>query len=135
MHPVSANRAEQERRFSAFTAQYNQDRPHEALGQTPPAKHYQPSPRLMPDRLAEPEYADEAAVRSVRSNGTIKWRGNFLFISEALVGERVAVVETEPGDWQVNFFDYPLGVIDPRQNRLRRVPITLQSDHNMNDQR
>lgn len=134
MHPLSADRAEQERRFKLFTTQYNQDRPHEALGQTPPAQHYRPSPRSLPDRLAEPDYADEAAVRSVRSNGTIKWRGNFLFISEALVGERVAVVETELGDWQVNFFDYPVGVIDPRQNRLRRVPVTLPTDHNTNDQ-
>jgi hypothetical protein len=134
MHPPSADKAEQERRFQAFTAVYNQDRPHEALDQTPPAKHYRPSPRPLPDRLAEPEYADEAAVRSVRSNGTIKWRGNFLFVSEALVGERVAVVETERGDWQVNFFDYPLGVIDTRQNRLRRVPINIKTDLNVNNQ-
>ena len=133
MHPPSSNRAEQERRFAAFTTQYNHDRPHEALNQTPPAKHYRPSPRALPDQLAEPEYPDEAAVRSVRSNGTIKWRGNFLFISEALVGERVAVVETEPGDWQVNFFDYPVGIIDPRQNRIRRVPVALQRDQNTND--
>ena len=135
MHPLSADRAEQERRFRAFATVYNEDRPHEALGQTPPAQHYRPSPRSLPNQLAEPEYADEAAVRSVRSNGTIKWRGTFLFVSEALIGERVAVVETERGDWQVNFFDYPLGVIDPRQNRLHRVPVTLQSDHNANDQR
>ena len=132
MRPLSRDRAEQEQRFMTFRREYNEDRPHEALEQTPPALHYRPSPRALPERLAEPDYDEEAAVRSVRSNGMIKWRGHFVFISDALIGERIAVVETERGDWQVNFFNYPLGVIDPRQNRLRRVPVDLQIDRNTN---
>jgi transposase InsO family protein len=134
MQPRSADRGEQERRFETFRAEYNEERPHEALGQTPPGRHYQPSPRPLPDRLAEPEYTEDAAVRSVRSNGMIKWRGAFVFVSEALIGERVAVVETENGDWQVTFFNYPLGVIDPRRNRLRRIPIAVHCDRNTNKQ-
>jgi hypothetical protein len=35
---------------------YNEERPHEALGQTPLAQHYQPSPRDYQGRLVEIEY-------------------------------------------------------------------------------
>jgi hypothetical protein len=74
MRPVSTNRAAQARRFAAFARDYNKERPHEALGQKPPARLYTPSSRAMPRRLPEPDYPAEAAVRKVRSNGEIKWK-------------------------------------------------------------
>jgi hypothetical protein len=64
--PSDMDRGEQERRFETFRAEYNEERPREALGQTPPGRHYQPSPRPVSDRLAESEYTEDAAVRSVR---------------------------------------------------------------------
>ena len=112
MRPASANRAAQERRFAAFTRDYNEERPHEALGQQTPASVYRSSPRPMPKRLPEPQYSAEAAVRQVRSNGEIKWQGDLIHICGALVGEAVAVEETETGGWQVRFFDVPIGVIN-----------------------
>ena len=72
--------------------------------------------------MREPIYPSEAAVRSVRSNGTIKWQGELVFIGEALVGEAVAVEETEAGAWQVRFCDVPLGWIDRGKPKLRRHP-------------
>jgi transposase InsO family protein len=121
MKPPSPDQAAQARRFAAFREEYNHQRPHEALGQLPPASLYHASPRNMPDRLAEPDYPPEAAVRKVRSNGEIKWRGGLTHISSALIGEAVAVEETEAGQWQVRFCDRPLGVIDPKTNRLGRL--------------
>ena len=44
---------------------YNEERPHEALGQKPPARVYAPSPRAMPERLPEPDYPAEGAARRV----------------------------------------------------------------------
>jgi transposase InsO family protein len=120
MRPPPANRAEQIERFAAFARDYNEERPHEALGQKPPAHFYQRSPRAMPDRLPEPDYPAEAAVRKVRSNGEIKWQGELFHICSALAGEAVAVEETEAGAWQVRFFDVPIGVIDARNRKLRR---------------
>ncbi|SCB20783.1 hypothetical protein GA0061098_10141, partial [Bradyrhizobium shewense] len=90
------------------------------LGQRPPASVYQPSPRAMPRRLPEPDYPAEAAVRQVRSNGEIKWRGELIHICSALVGEAVAVEETEDGTWQVRFFNVPIGIIDQKTRKLRR---------------
>src|SRR3984893_13981668 len=102
---------------------YNEERPHESLGQRPPASVYQPSPRAMPTRLAEPDYPAEAAIRQVRSNGEIKWQGDLIHVCSALVGEAVAIEETETGQWQVRFFDMPIGVIDVDNRKLRRPAV------------
>ena len=113
-------RQEQQQAFDAFRAEYNGERPHEALGQTPPAEHYQKSPRPMPRHWPEPDYPAEAAVRRVRHNGEIKWNGELIYIAQGLAGEPVAVEETEDGKWAVRFYAHPLGVIDPIHGKLRR---------------
>jgi transposase InsO family protein len=128
MQPAEANRAAQVRRFEAFARDYNEERPHEALGQRTPASLYRPSPREMPKRLPEPVYAAEAAVRKVRLNGEIKWQGELVAISTALVGEAVAIEETEAGQWLVKFYDVPLGTIDPAKQKLRRLAVPARGD-------
>jgi transposase InsO family protein len=120
MQPPAANRAAQSRRFAAFARDFNEERPHEALGQHTPASVYQRSSRSMPARLPEPDYPVAAAVRQVRSNGEIKWQGDFVHICSALAGEAVAIEETESGDWQVRFFDVPIAIIDHATRQLRR---------------
>jgi len=42
--------------FDAFRREYNDERPHEALGHTTPASHYTASPRPYRSRLPVPEY-------------------------------------------------------------------------------
>ena len=120
MRPKAANRAEQEARFAAFTRDYNEERPHAALKDLPPCRFYEPSPRKMPERLPEPDYPAEAALRKVRSNGEIKWGGRLVPISCALVGEPVAIEETSSGDWLVRFYARPIAVIDRKTIRSRR---------------
>jgi hypothetical protein len=89
----------QQERFDGFCAVYNQERPHEALGQQTPASLYQPSPRPYPDRVEDPHNGEAVAVR-VRSNGQIKWAGELIFVGEVLIGEPVAILETD-GGWCV----------------------------------
>jgi len=71
MTPPEPDLAAQQRRFAHFARDYNEERPHEALGQRTPASVYEPSARPMPERIAEPDYPPEAAARRVRSNGEI----------------------------------------------------------------
>ncbi len=134
MQPPCADRAAQERRFLAFARDYNEERPHEALGQQTPASVYRPSPRAMPERLPEPTYPAEAAVRKVRSTGEIKWQGTLIYVCSTLIGEAVAVEETETGDWQVRFFEAPIGVIDRLKRKLRRVAVPVHGDGNTTTQ-
>ncbi len=117
LSPPTADRKAQARRFAAFRAEYNHDRPHQALDQLTPARFYSPSPRPMPRRLPEPEYGSDLAVRKVRTTGEIKWRGELVQISHALAGEGVAIEEIDHG-WRVWFYRQPIGLIDPHGRKL-----------------
>ncbi len=112
--PPAADAMEQQGRFDAFRRHYNEERPHEALGQRPPADLYAPSPRAMPERVEDPWYDADHEVRRVRSRGEIKWQGEYAFVSEALVGELVGLAELDNGDHVVRFCGHDLGVIDRR---------------------
>jgi len=118
--PPAASPAEQQARFNAFCHDFNHVRPHEALGQRPPASLWIPSPRQYPERLRKPWYDACHAVRRVRSNGEIKWAGRSIFISQTLSGEPVGVAETKDGDWLVRYAHIDLGIIDAKRHRLVR---------------
>ena len=118
--PPAATADEQQARFDRFRQDYNAIRPHEALGQKPPAAFYRPSLRPHPERLEEPWCDAEHAMRRVRADGSIKWGGDLVFVSETLRGEPVGIAETEGGDWLVRFADIDLGIIDRRSKKLHR---------------
>jgi len=78
------------RAFAEFRREYNEVRPHEALGQEPPALHFHPSARAYvatPPRWVYPSGSD---VHRVDDNAMIAYRGRRFFIGEALIGEEVA---------------------------------------------
>jgi putative transposase len=114
--PPARSPAQQQRRFDRQRQTFNEVRPHEALGLTPPARTYQGSPRPYPGRLEDPWYDATYQVRRVSPNGQIKWRGELVFVSEAVRGELVGLAETARGDWTVQFMYVELGRID-RQTR------------------
>jgi hypothetical protein len=117
--PPAATRRQQQRRFDRMRQDFNTDRPHEALGQHPPAQHYVASPRPYPTRLEDPWYDATHQVRRVKDTGQIKWRGGQVFVSEAVCGELVGLAETERGDWTVRFMHVELGCIDRQTGRFR----------------
>jgi len=116
--PPQGTMARQQRRFDEFQREFNQERPHEAMNQRPPAEFYQASPRRYPARVPSPEYGDTMQVRSVRPDGQIKWKGRLVFLSEALAGEPVGLDALEEGTWVPYFCHMPLGVLDERQRKL-----------------
>jgi hypothetical protein len=83
--PASCHLRAQQRRTDRWVRSYNEIRPHEALGQRPPAALYQ-AKRLSTPRKVALKYPAAFVVRQVRSNGQIKWRGRKRFIGEAFVG-------------------------------------------------
>jgi len=117
--PPAATPAAQQLRFDAFGHTFNFQRPHQALGLQPPAAFYQSSPRPYPATLEDPLYPAAAAIRRVRSNGEIRWKGNLVFLSEALVGQAVGISETLVG-YEAYFGPILLGKLDPKEERLIR---------------
>jgi putative transposase len=116
--PPAASAHAQQARFDRMRAAFNTDRPHEALGQRPPARVYCASPRLYPARLEDPWYDATHQVRRVNLAGQIKWQGEYVFISEAVRKELVGIAETERGDWVVRFTAVELGRIDRATRRF-----------------
>lgn len=114
--PPAANQPAQQRRFSRFRHEYNEERPHRALDGRTPASLYSASTRRMPDRIPAIEYEGHLIVRSVRSNGCIKWKSRHLFISEVLDGERVGLEETDYGIWSIYFGTTLLGILDEHED-------------------
>ena len=121
--PPANNASEQQARFDRFRRHYNEERPHEALGQKVPAAAYTPSHRDMPRRVEDPWYDADHKVRRVRSNGEVKWKGEFVFIGQALVDELVGIAELETGDHVVRFCDLDIGLINRRGLFARFAPL------------
>ena len=120
--PPRANRRQQRQAFDRFRRQYNTERPHEALGQLPPASLYVPLPRTFPSRLSSPEYRGEVTVRRVRSNGQIKWKGDLVYLSEALIGEPVGLEQQDEATWSIRFGPVLIGILDDLRGRVDRTP-------------
>jgi transposase InsO family protein len=120
--PAADDASEQQLRFDAFRRHYNEERPHEALAQRPPAQLYTASPRAMPERIEDPWYDADHRVRRVRSNGEIMWQGELVFVSETLIGELIGIAELETGDHVVRFCDLDIGLIDRRGRFVRFAP-------------
>jgi transposase InsO family protein len=65
-NPPAPSLRQQLKRLRDFQRLYNEQRPHQALGNATPADHYTPSPRRFDGILREPEYGAEHQVRRVR---------------------------------------------------------------------
>jgi transposase InsO family protein len=109
--PPSETMPAQQDRFDLFQREYNNERPHEALQQRPPAKVYVRSRRAFPSRLSEPEYPTWYFTITMSAGGFVRLRGTTYFISTALEGERVGFVEVEEGCFEVYFCKLLLGRI------------------------
>ena len=118
--PPEATPEHQQRAFDVFCTEYNQQRPHEALGQQFPANLYAPSARQMPDRLPELDYAGHVQVKLVNHNGIINHQGHRVYIAMLLKGEKVGVEETADGTWNVYFGPIRLGHFNMRDIKKAR---------------
>jgi len=132
MSPPAANPKAQQEKLDSFRHVYNTIRPHEALGQVPPASFYTPSFRPYLRKLGDIEYPPLTQVRRVRSNGQIKWRGGLVYISEALIGELVGIVE-DRDIWLVSFSTIPLGCLKLHCATLSLLPPGYNNNSNRRD--
>ena len=120
--PPQATRRQQQRAFDTFRQTYNTERPHEALGQTPPDRKYRPSFRSYPSRVSAPEYDLGVTVRKVRTNGHIKWKGNTIYLSWALRGEPVGLVPRDDRFWTIQFGPLDIGLLDDHTRSVVHTP-------------
>ena len=111
--PPTATVDEQQARFDRFRQDCNATRPHEALGQKPPAAFHRLSLRLCPERLEQPWCDAKHTMRRVRAVDSIKWGADLVSRrrdAEGRAGGRRRDQRGRP--------DCPLRRLQPRVHRL-----------------
>ena len=120
--PAAQSLRAQQHAFDRFVTEYNDERPHEALGQRPPNSVYRGSPRAYPRRVPHIEYPDSYTVRQVRCNGEVKWHGHLVYVSQVLPGEPVGFYQIDEHTWRVYFGMLQLGLLDTRTHCITTAP-------------
>jgi putative transposase len=118
--PPQKNHRTQQKTFDVFRPEFNNERPHEALGMDTPASRYRLSLRSYPARLPEITYPGNYMVRRVRHSGEIKWKGEKVYVSQALSGKPVALKPIAEHQWQLYFSPYILGILDELDMKIKR---------------
>jgi putative transposase len=117
--PPERNQATQQARFDRFCQAYTDARPHEALGQCPPASLSHASPRRMPAKLAAPEDPGPCLVRRGSNAGTCRLKRRQLCLRDTWLQEGIALEETGDGRWSIYVYDVLLARLDERDVKLR----------------
>ncbi len=107
--PPAANLRKQQKRFDGFLQEFNNVRPHEALGMKPPVKVYRPSPKKLPSHLPPIEYPSHYELRRVSKNCGIRWKHKRVCVSQVLAGEYVGLEEIDDGVWDMYYGPVWLG--------------------------
>ena len=116
--PPGENIFQQQGKFDTFIDEYNNDRPHEALGMKYPAELYKPSPRMYAG-LPELVYPLHDLTTNVTHCGRICLHRKKINLSTVFAGQSVGLKEVEEGTWLVSFMDYDLGYIDLEERTLQ----------------
>jgi hypothetical protein len=109
-NPPAPTLRAQKRRTQRWVREYNELRPHEALGMLCPAQVYRKSARKMPVRLSPLRYPRDWLSRLVKGKGMISLHGRGRFVGEAFEGERVGL-KPGPSGWDVYFGKLLIGTL------------------------
>jgi transposase InsO family protein len=106
--------------------QFNDVRPHEAIGMKTPADLYRPSPRRY-HGVRLPSYPRNQAVRRVTRLGCVHYEGKTVFVSESIGGFEVGVRKNRHGRLAVQFYGLNLGLFEFETSPLHHRPSLIPS--------
>jgi hypothetical protein len=112
--PAARSLRAQQRRFDTFQARYNDERPHEGIGDRTPSSLWRPSPRPFPEQRTSPGYPAHLEVRRITTAGTFRLHTKQPFLSQVLQGEDIGLEEVDDGIWNIVYYSTLLGRIDER---------------------
>ena len=118
--PTGSLRAQQ-REFDRFRKEFNEERPHEALGMKRPAELYRASKRPMPRQIEPYDYPAHYLVRRVSRAGTIRVFKKQVFVSNTLHEDQVGLEEVDDGLYDLFFCFYQIGRYELRTNRIHDI--------------
>jgi putative transposase len=118
--PAAPNVLQQQARFDAFIARFNQERPHQALAMKVPADVYARSPRVYRG-LDELIYPFHDQTVTVTHCGRLCFKGRKVNLSQVFAGQNVGVTQVGDRIWLVTFMQYDLGYFDDETCRLEPI--------------
>ncbi len=107
---------------------YNQRRPHEALGGRRPQQCYQPSRRSYQEQPGAWEYPEGSEVKRLNAQGMLEDQGKRWFVCQALAGQHVRVERVEE-KLLVSYRHMYIREID-REQRCTRPLVVKRQDPN-----
>lgn len=87
--PASANGVAQQKRFERWRKEFNERRPHEAIGQRVPDDVYYKSAVRLDDGIAVDLYGPLVETHPVSETGHVSWQGRSWHVGDAFAGQRV----------------------------------------------
>jgi hypothetical protein len=120
--PLPHSHRELQKRLTSFLHEYNEYRPHEALGNKPPASIYTKSDRIYKTKIEPWVYPGSFEVKRVLRNGAIRWGNeNWIMVATPLIGKDIALEEIGNGIFRVFFRFKLLGYLDVKRLRIQDV--------------
>jgi putative transposase len=123
--PPAENLKTQQKKFNAFVNEFNNERPHEALGQITPASVHTSSPLSFPSKLPTIYYPSHFEVRRVSHNGGIRWNNKWVWASRPLQEQYIGFEEIDNGIYNVYFSFVLIGRYDEHDTKIN----TLRSNN------
>jgi transposase InsO family protein len=117
--PPRAHCVAQHRAFNAFRAEFNDERPHAALGNQTPSSHYRESTRPYTGVLPPLVYPGHFLVKKITTGGTFRFKDRLLFIANALIDHHIGLEECNTGVWNIFFANILLAKLDERDYVIR----------------
>jgi putative transposase len=115
--PASKNFLHQQGRFDRFIDQYNNDRPHQAIGMKYPSEIYVSSPTPYKG-LSDLYYPFHDRTITVTHCGRICIGRRKINLSTVFAGQNVGIKEVSEKVWLVSFMQYDLGFFDHETGRV-----------------
>lgn len=112
----------QQERLEIWCEDYNENRPHEALGMQTPAETYKTSQRVYSDELKDPENPDADKILKVTNCGKawVPKSSRMFHLSKALANQFIGLTEDEDDLWTVRFMGLTLGIHDAHEDVFHR---------------
>lgn len=121
--PPKENLLLQQLALDEFQNEFNHQRPHEGIDNKRPAWLYTRSPRLYPEHLKQVEYDSNVTTRKIRTNGTMKWNGREIFVSETLTNERIGLIQINDLEWEIKFSQLTVGIFDEKSLKVKPLNV------------
>jgi hypothetical protein len=118
---AEADRVKQQASLNVWVGEFNNERPHEALGMRVPCEVYRKSSRIFDPTPIQLVYPSHCEVRKVATTGCISVNSMNIMVSRALAGLQVGLESIGDNRYSLWFCRLLLGEVDLTTASFRKL--------------